>query len=291
LRIKLLLEQKKQEQLIPFNYQYPLSTIIYKIIEEANGEYAKWLHDSGFRHGYKSFKFFTFSALQIPEYEQKGSKIIIKSRNITLTVSMLSDETIENFIIGLFNKRDISIFDNTTKADFRIRTVERESPVEFREEMLFSTMSPIVLTKKTIYNGKESTKYLSPVEDENYLEYFRKNLEEKYLANCLSKDINVKEEKINKIEITSEPKSKLITVKEGQKEQTKIKGYLYNFRISADLSLIKIGYYTGFGKLCSLGMGCARIIQNTNKKDEKNNNRKARKNEKRINRMFKKNET
>lgn len=259
MRIKLLLEQKKPDQLIPINYQYPLSTIIYKIIEEANGEYAGWLHDKGFMHGYKKFKFFTFSALRIPEFEIKGSKIILKSRHLDLTISMLSDETIENFIIGLFNKRDISIFDNTTRAEFRIRTVEREAPVNFTNDMTFSTMSPIILTSKTEYNGKEATKFLSPA-DEDYTEYFKRNLEEKYLANCLSKDEKVIEEKIEKIEILTEPKSKLITVKEGQKEETKIRGYLYNFRISAPMSLIKIGYYTGFGKLCSLGMGCVRAI-------------------------------
>lgn len=260
MRLKITLRQTKPEQVIPLNYQYPLSTVIYKIIESSNSEYAKWLHDKGFINGSKRFKFFTFSTLRVKDYEIKGNKMILKSRYLDFTISIVADETLENFVVGMFKNKKIKIFDSVTEAEFEIKTVEKESNVDFREEMKFRTISPVILSKRVIFNGKDSEKYLSPLE-EDYREYFKKNLEEKYLAYSMTMNEKVNDLTFENFELIGEPRSKLISVKQGGEGETKVKGYMFDFKIKADPRLIQIGYSAGFGKLCSLGMGCVREIE------------------------------
>ena len=63
MKFKLVLRQKRGNK-IPFNYQYPLSSAIYKFIKQADQEYAEQLHQKGFGKG---FKLFTFSDLNFKE--------------------------------------------------------------------------------------------------------------------------------------------------------------------------------------------------------------------------------
>ncbi|MBD0280088.1 MAG: CRISPR-associated endoribonuclease Cas6, partial [Flavisolibacter sp.] len=64
MRLKLTLHTNEKGALLPFNYQYPLSAAIYKIIQTADHEFAAFLHDQGYGEGHKSFKLFTFSDLR-----------------------------------------------------------------------------------------------------------------------------------------------------------------------------------------------------------------------------------
>ncbi len=57
---------------LPFNYQYELSAVIYKILANADQAFAEWLHDNGFVADKKIFKLFSFSRLQIPQYHTDG---------------------------------------------------------------------------------------------------------------------------------------------------------------------------------------------------------------------------
>lgn len=259
MRLRLTLVQEHTPQIIPLNYQYYLSTFIYKTIALADNEYSMWLHEKGYENGYKKFKFFTFSALNIPKFEIKGKHLEILTKDIEFTLSMIADKTVENFIIGIFNKKSFSIYDNTTTANFNIKFVEKVPDPEFSGEMCLKTMSPIVLSRQIKINDKQEEEYLSPDKPE-YSDYFKKSLEEKYIAYCMHHREQVKELKVESLEILNNPKSKLITIKEGTLQETKIRGYLYEFKIKADPEIIELGYQVGFGKLCSLGMGCVKNI-------------------------------
>ena len=64
-------------QLLPFSYQYELSSWIYHVIGESNSAFASFLHDQGYVYGNRRFKFFTFSHLYIPHYEPLGDRMKI----------------------------------------------------------------------------------------------------------------------------------------------------------------------------------------------------------------------
>ena len=258
MRIKLTIQQLKKSQMIPINYQYPLSVFIYKTIESADPEHADWLHKNGFSNGNKKFKLFTFSKLSIPEFRIIGNKIILESGRLHLIISMLIENTIESFMVGIFTNQKFRIFDTITAADFVIKFVEIVPEPEFTETMKFHTLSPIVLTKKIDNNGY---KFLNP-EDDEYPVYLRNNLLEKYRAYCATRNISEQDYKIDEIKILSKPKQKLFKIKEGTPEENDIKAHYYDFEMKGSPKLLKFGYEAGFGKDCSLGFGCVKAIEN-----------------------------
>ncbi len=273
MRLKLVLKQNKSNQLIPINYQYAISSFIYRTIEVSDNKYSAWLHSSGFMSGSKKFKLFTFSKLNIREVTNQNlygmTYLNIGSPEMELIVSMLSEKTVENFIIGMFQKQSFKFYDNNVESKFDIKSVEMIPEPEFKEEMTFKTISPIVLSRRTIHNGKESQEYLSPVVEE-YHKYLGKNLEEKFLAVMQSKgdadytntDLGFfTNSSLRSFQIIGESKSKLITIKEGTSEESKVKGYYCTFRIKSDPRILRIGYEAGFGKNCSLGFGCVTVLK------------------------------
>ena len=66
MQFKITLTPLQRETFVPFNYQYPLSAVIYKKIAQADEGYAAFLHQKGYAQNDHSrhFKFFTFSNLQ-----------------------------------------------------------------------------------------------------------------------------------------------------------------------------------------------------------------------------------
>ena len=52
---------------------------------------------------------------------------------------------------------------------------------------------------------------------------------------------------------------KLITLKEGRSDETKIKGTLAPFRLKAPRELIEVGYECGFGEKNSMGFGMVKV--------------------------------
>lgn len=60
MRFNLTLNIKKESYsaVLPLNYQYECSALIYKVLLNTNQNYATWLHQNGFIGEKKQFKFF-----------------------------------------------------------------------------------------------------------------------------------------------------------------------------------------------------------------------------------------
>ena len=252
MRLKITLEQSRHGQLIPINYQYYLSSFIYNTLETADSEYSQWLHDNGYKTGNKAFKFFTFSLLNLHDWEINNSHIKIKSPRIDFKISLYTQKTAEKFVIGMFQNKTMEIFDRNTRAHFKIKTVEAETEIEFREEMSFRAKSPIAI-KQNRRTANEDI-YISP-EHPDFTALMKKNLEEKYVAKCLMENSKVKLHGIDEIKMTGESKGKLIRIREGDYSETCVKGYFCTFEIRGNPEIIKLGYDTGFGINNSLGFG------------------------------------
>lgn len=252
MRLRITLEQSRPGQLIPINYQYYLSSFIYNTLESADSEYSQWLHDNGYRSGNKSFKFFTFSMLNLKNWESKGSYILIKSPRIEFTISLLTQKMAEKFVVGMFQEKTMEIFDHQKRAHFKIKTVEAIPEIEFTDNMTFRAKSPIAI-KRSRRKENENI-YVSP-EETDFTFLMKKNLEEKYVAKCLNENTIVQARGIDEINIIGESKGKLIRIREGDYSETSVKGYFCTFEITGNPEIIKLGYETGFGINNSLGFG------------------------------------
>lgn len=72
--MRLKVSFQAMESTIPLNYNYFLSSFIYKRLASQNENFARFLHEKGYG---KRFKFFTFSQLFFENSRVSGEKILI----------------------------------------------------------------------------------------------------------------------------------------------------------------------------------------------------------------------
>ena len=57
---------RKYGDLLPFNYQYEQSAVIYRILAQADTQYSSWLHENGYLlHERKRFSYFVIHPLSL----------------------------------------------------------------------------------------------------------------------------------------------------------------------------------------------------------------------------------
>ena len=274
-----------------------ISSWIYKTFAAADGDFANWLHNHGYAfNGNRKFKLFSFSNLQLA-----GAKII-KGKNPVLSVSPGShqilltfymEEAAQYFIQGLFAGRELIIADKNHRAEFNVNTVEHLPAPDFKSTCVFKSISPIVLSKGRMDNNKLRAQYLSP-EDDDYGFWLKENLIRKYIAAHQERvatseitttgqnhfaDLPFKIDNWN-FRLLGTPKSKLLTIKEGTPMESKIRGYLYTFELTASPELMSFAYHAGFGEKCSLGMGCVEREEGRRKREEERGKREEGRREK-----------
>ncbi len=261
MRFRLTLQRKKGS-ILPLNYQYPLSSWIYKRINAADSSFAQFLHDKGYitEGKHRPFKFFTFSKLQIPKWEVYEDRLIIQSESVGLEISFLVENAAEKFITGVFQQQHAGIGDKKSQVDFEVGMIEAR-PVPVKEEMTLKTASHIVVSAPDLSGNKMKAKFLSP-EAPEYKNYFLQNLIRKYesYASYTGNSISSDWSKTMDWELLpGRVKSRLETIKAGTAAESRVRGFDYTFRIQAPSPLMRIGLLAGFGEKNSLGFGCVEI--------------------------------
>ncbi len=262
MRFRLILEVNKQAfgNKLPINYQYEQSSAIYKILSRGDAAYATWLHENGFQSGNgKQFKLFTFSRFKIEQRRilEKEKRIQILSDTIEWQISFLPEKSTQRFIQGLFSNQVFEIGDKKSAVQFIIRSVEVMPPPKFSKEMIFSTMSPICI-KFRREDGK--TDYLLPTDVRSSYLIFNGLLDRYRSFYGKSLDCNADD---CSLQVLNEPKPVLLTIKAGTPEETKIKGYMFRFKVNAPIELMQLIYESGGGSLCAQGFGCLKIDNRT----------------------------
>ncbi len=260
--------QHRPNQILPINYQYLISSWIYRTLGNANNEFAAWLHENGYERDGKKYKLFTFSALQPRRYEinPKARTISLTQSPTRLAISFHIEEAIQNFVMGLFQDQRFTLQSGTTfKADFEVSAIELQAKPTFTPIMRFRLQTPLCISQKL--ERDKHARYLHP-ESENFKELLLQNLLRKQQAMRFKAvgeessplDMNF----LSDFQILSQPKSKLYHIK-----GTQIRGYLFDFQLTAPTDLLEIGYFAGFGeKNSALGMGMVKIIEMKKATDE-----------------------
>lgn len=257
MRFKLTLQVNKGAfgNVLPINYQYEQSALIYKLIASANNEYSAWLHENGFRtESGKKFKLFTYSPFKIEKRKvlPEDALIQILSDNVEWQVSFLPERATEKFIEGLFQNQVFEIGDKRHVVQFQTSGVEMLGTPKFEEAMEMETMSPICIKDKK----GDGYEYISP-SDKRAKRLMLVGLQDKYEAfygkpfdgDCSGFDFSA----------LDEPKRKRVLVKANTQFPIWVIGYKCRFRMKAPLELMKIAYESGVGSECSMGFGCVRI--------------------------------
>lgn len=251
MRFKLLLNIDKQPvgNLIPLNYQYAASSLIYKILSNSESDFSEWLHKNGFSDDKRRFKLFTFSRLFVPRYSIEGSYLKIFSDTIEWYISFLPERSTQEFVQGLFKEQTFELGDRRAKIRFRVQGIEMLPFPIFKETMIFETLSPACIVRQ---ENDGSEKYIAP-DHPDAAEIVKRNLLNKYRA-FYGHDFPVSDFPFI-LKILNKPRSSLITIKEGTPQESKIRGYMCRFELTAPVELMKIVYETGLGSKNSQGFG------------------------------------
>jgi CRISPR-associated endoribonuclease Cas6 len=264
-----LIKPAGERAVIPINYQYLMSRALYRRILRADRRYASMLRDRGAKHGYKSFKLFTFSRLRADDIKPadiNGRKVLaLNSEKMTMTVSMVSETLFDILLWENFKDRTLRLGDERFMC-----TIFSEPEPRIARCLRLRTISPIVLSRKIYRKGvlpkKFKEEYLSP-DDPEYFEYLRSNIEEKFTAwkSALGEPVFAVEKRIRrtgtitKFKPVSKPRSSLTTLKEGQRGETRVRGWSFDFEIEGHPEILEFAYRAGFGKMNSMGFGCVEI--------------------------------
>lgn len=242
MRLKILLKSEKGKLKIPFNYNHIISAIIYNKI--ADLELANKLHSS------QSYKFFTFSQLNIHRFKIIKDGFLSQNGTIDFLISSPDDYLIKSLVEGFLS--DLTVDFAGTKL--LIQKVELLPVPEFKEKIKVKTLSPIITRTKKEVDGEMKIWDLAPGN------HFFKNLENN-LINKYKKfnDINETNKEIKIYSEFNNVKRKRITLKKGE-EQTYHRAYMMDLILEGDIELLKFAYDAGVGEKSALGFGMVSII-------------------------------
>lgn len=254
-KIVLSLKDRRNQNVLPINYQYELSSWIYRVISSGDTQYSEWLHNNGFQSDNKQYRLFSFSNLIIPRKDCKGvgDRLLIYAESVDLYISFLPERSTEEFVKGIFNSQEVTIGDKVSQVPFIVKNIELLPVPELTEEMSYRAMSPICLSRKQDGGGTQYFSLLDPQAEEA----IRVSLINKYTA-FYGKAPEVPDGSFL-LTVTNTPKSRLITIKAGTPKQTKVKGYECTFKLKAPVELQQLMYTTGCGVKGAQGFGYVEI--------------------------------
>jgi len=276
MRFKLTLKITGHGKLLPINYQYELSSWIYKVIGQADQEFSAFLHQQGYALGHKKFKLFTFSPLDIRPFRvhQKTERIEIVGHQVQLTISFMIDRAAEEFVKGLFMNQRLGLGDKHSQVDFEVTQVESLAPGrrglapplfwETLPRQRYRALSPICISVKKDHSPYPQ--YLSP-HDAEYEGFFVKHLKEKWTAhqkNLSTAGDFLQVADTNQISLkilSKKPRSRLVKLKANTPDETRVRGWLFEFELTAPVEIQELGYYAGFGEKNSMGFGMTEICK------------------------------
>ncbi len=264
MRIKIKFKLPGNTQILPLSYQYAISAWIYKVLHKSDAKFADMLHAHGYQTGSgKQFKLFTFSKLQFPKHTWEiipdSGRMKVWARNSYLTISFQLPQQIENFVIGLFKDQRVFIGDKISGINMEVENIEALSMKSLNfvksDSVVFKAQTPIVLGVNI--EGKKNEQYVPPTYPQ-YKDLFLKNLIDKYNVtggNGISaSDLDFKVTKIHTTK-TGKPKTELQIIKPHTPAQTKVRGYYFDFELTAPKEVLEVGLSSGFGSMNALGFG------------------------------------
>ncbi len=269
MRFKISLRPQTPEPELMWNYNYPLSSAIYRIIAKGDAAYATFLHERGYGKG---FKLFTFSQINCP-FNIEGDHLRLLGEELSLQVAFHLPKAMESFVKGLFQSEKIDITDSKLKAHFNVKSIESiaEPFGEHAENVIINTrlkpLSPMVAGLK---NDRKMYDFLSP-EDPRFAESLIYNWRNK-IASCY--DEMTASAALLMVEVVpmKQPfKSRLMTIKEDLKQESKIRGWMnFGLKVTAEKRYLKLLLNSGAGLYNSMGCGFVEVVTGDIKRTENN---------------------
>jgi len=252
MRFKLTLNRTTRQRMLPMDYQYYISAWIYKVLKQADADFATFLHEKGYgKSETKLYKMFCFSRLDFgkPRLWKEKKLFEISAQEISLQISFDVNDIASNFIKGLFMSQEFYLGDKFNGIDFKVSGVEALPEPEFSETMHYRLTTPWVVSNKG--ENDRYPQYLSP-NDEQFIPLAIKHIAEKYKS-TRSTDTDFASE--IKLKISDDFKRAGFVIKPGAREQSRIIGNLCEVTLTAPVEVQRMVWNAGFCEKSSSGFG------------------------------------
>jgi CRISPR-associated endoribonuclease Cas6 len=251
MRIQITFNRTGKQRMLPMDYQYFISAWIYKVLKQADQDFASFLHEKGYGNSpHKLYKLFCFSRLNFgkPKLWKERKLFEINSSGISLEVSFDVPEVATTFIKGLFMEQDFFLGNRFNGIDMKVTNVEALPETQYVETMHYRLLSPWVVGFKP-KNAKQA-QYLKP-EDEGFLKLSEKHILEKY-NNTRQKTLSP-----DKISLNPFPPYKRsgFLIKPDTPQQTRVVGNIFDFELTAPVEVHQMAWNAGVSEKGTLGFG------------------------------------
>jgi|SRR5579871_2260727 len=168
----------EREALLSMNHQHELTGLAYRLLEISNPDYARFLHDEGYRleeGKAKRYKLFVFSGLRVPGHRRRaeGDRLRIAPGLVEWLLASPLDDFLQNCATGLLTAGTVL---EVGPVPLTITSVEALPAPVFRETTRFTCLTPIVASVPLPNGG---TRYIRPCEGEAFSAAVRSNLLQK----------------------------------------------------------------------------------------------------------------
>ncbi len=238
-------------------------------------KFARKIHSKGFNLDGKVFKAFTFSKIFYfgGSHVEDGKIFIPENGKVSFLVSSPYEEFVKSFALGLTKVNKIWLGEKSNIFELKSVEIVFEPDIfngNLMEEIEVKGVfiSPLVVSKVDSLGKKI---YLGCV-DVDVPELIKANLLKKFLAFYKYIPEDHFEFAFLMDYVASHDWRKLITIKEGTPEETKVKGMLAPFVIKGTRRLLKFAWEVGLGEKNSMGFGMWDIKRDKNNATGKHEN-------------------
>jgi CRISPR-associated endoribonuclease Cas6 len=254
LRIQLYLDR---EAILPIDHQYELMSLVYRLLEVSDTDYARFLHEEGYgREGTntKRMKLFVFSKLRVPKNRRRveGSNLRLYPGRIEWLLSSPREDFLRHSATGLLSAGSRLL---VGQVGLTITGVEALPTPEFSETVRFRCLTSIVASQ-TLSDGR--TYYLRPKDEAAFSEAVRRNLLHKYLL--LSGGAAPEEDRLRltfDADYLSNPKhrgTQKVCIK-----GIEVVGAFAPFTLTGSIELMRVAWECGLGEKNSAGFGMVEV--------------------------------
>ncbi|MFT3740384.1 MAG: CRISPR-associated endoribonuclease Cas6 [Breznakibacter sp.] len=257
MRFKITLTPTGRYRMLPIDYQYYTSAWIYKVMARADAGFAEFLHQQGYRNGYKQFKHFCFSPLDIgrPTLWKERGLLEMHAGHAHLHVSFCFGDAAERFVYGIFRDQLFYLGDRFNGMDLQVAHIERMPDNIYNQTVHYRALSPIVASIRA-HDSKHAF-YMGPL-DEGYTDVLHHNLLDK-AASMPVPPILPLHGGFELGNVTA-PKSKLVTIKPYTPQQSKVRGYTFGFTLTAPAGTHRLIADSGLGEKNAMGFGWCETV-------------------------------
>ena len=257
MRFRIIFNRTGKQQMLPMDYQYYISAWIYKVLKQADKDFARFLHDQGYGSGTtKLYKLFCFSRLNFgkPKLWKERKLFGIAASTLSLQVSFDAPEAATNFIKGLFIKQEFFLGNKFNGLDLKVTNVEALPEPRFDENMHYRLVTPWVVSYQSDKN--KPAHYLKP-DDENFQELSVKHITEKYSS---TRGLEMPPDKIN-FKPGQKYKRSGFVIKPETPQETRVVGNIFDFTLTAPAEVHRMIWNCGVSEKSSAGFGWCEITE------------------------------